>query len=156
WVIAVVFAVILLWRKHGDPVVDIFVGAWLLAWALVPAYFLRGLLAGRQGRSLALTTRPTGFDRWGARIFVGCWAVGFLAGMPGMVRQGDAAELVRGLSFFAAFILFFVVVELLRRQTVSIDAFALETRNSFGPLCRTRRYQLRLISAPRTVEKKDG
>jgi len=152
WGVGAVFAVLVLWRHGNHPAVDIFLGAWLLVWAAIPVWFVRGLRAARKARQRG--TRVVAFGRWSAVFFFGCFAVAWCAGLAAIVSQGNLGNSLL-MSAFTTVLLLFAVDAALHRESVSVDPLALEIRDTWGRLRRTRRYELRLIRNPRTERAKD-
>jgi hypothetical protein len=158
WAVGAGFAVTALWRHGSDPLVAVFLGAWLLIWMSVPVAIVRGLIVGPtlllQPTAEAAKSTARFNRRWG-RLFLACFAFAWCAGLLGALREGDSAGFVLGVAFTAVPLLF-LIENTLRRQAISIDALALEVCNRYGPLARTRRYELRLISAPRAEPDEDA
>ena len=147
WAIGAVFAVRGLMRSGNHPTVAIFLGAWLLVWAAIPVWFV---FAGARHRHRRI--HPA--SAWSARFFFGCFAVGWFAGLAGIVSQGHLGDSLLA----SAVTTVFVVVGLdaaLHRQHVSVDPLALEIRDSWGRAGRTRRYELPLIRNPRAERPKN-
>jgi len=148
WTVGGVFAVRVLWRHGNHPTVAIFLGAWLLLWAVIPVWLAFSASRHRQRR-----IHPT--SEWSARFFFGCTVVAWCAGLAAIVSRDHLGESLLVVAFTAFFLLFGIDAAL-HRQNVSVDPLALEIRDSWGRLRRTSRYELRLIRNPRIERPSDS
>jgi len=153
WAFGAGLAVTILWRHRSEPAGAVFVGAWLLLWVGAPVSVVRGL---RSAERAGPERMWQGSDRGAACIFFGCFTAAWFAALVGVLKQGDVGGFLAMCAFTAVFFTGFIAefLRIVQRQTVWTDPLELAIRNTYGPLRRTRRYELRLILNPR-AERKD-
>ena len=108
WGIGAVLASLTLWR-HGKshPEAAVFLSAWLLLWSWIPVWVIQAILKARRARQTG-TFVFEGFTPGGGLVFYCCFAVGWLAGLVGVLRQGDVAGFLVGVAFTTAFAPLFI------------------------------------------------
>jgi hypothetical protein len=150
WAVGAVFAVLVLWRHGKHPTVAVFLGAWLLLWAAIPVWFVQAFGRAREARQRGTAVKS--FGRWRAVFFVGCFAVGWLAGLVGVWRRGDhlGGSL---LSAFTAVVFVPFIVDVLHRRTVSADPLATSAQTTVVPHRSTLRgaHEIGLVSTTEGV-----
>jgi len=155
WAFGAGLAVTILWRHRSEPAGAVFVGAWLLLWVGAPVSVVRGL---RSAERAGPERMWQGSDRGAACIFFGCFTAAWFAALVGVLKQGDVGGFLAMCAFTAVFFTGFIAefLRIVQRQTVWTDPLELAIRNTYGPLRRTRRYELRLILNPRAERKFTG
>jgi len=151
WVVLGVYVAVMLWDNADHPAVAVFLGAWLLLWFVTPPVGVWEGFATVRGRWSA--TRAARFNRRSGTFFAACFGVAWFAGLAGLAYQGDVGGALT-LSAITAAIVLLWLTDRVHRQTVSADILGFVIFDSYGPVRRTRRYQLRLIRNPRAVPEK--